>query len=120
MNIILVNREDAHIVEQEEKTKWALSVMEKMGLDMSDLARNPTMDNLRRMRAILKKNDIDIIDVGGEDLEIYYNNTLIAEWIKPRYILKEDTKERSPKYRFYLEMHLNSKIYLDKYVEKGD
>jgi len=117
MPIILVNQADAQEVENEEKIKWALGVLEIMGVPIEEWEVQPTMDNLRKIRSQLKAKDLDVIDDTNGGLEIYYRGTLIGEWRKPRYVLREDPKEKSIYYRYYLEMHIESNIYLDKYME---
>jgi len=115
MNVILVNQQDALEIENEEKIKWALALLETMGILGWKL--EPTMDNLRKIRRELKEEDIDVIDDSNGGLEIYHANILIGEWRKPRYVLREDPKERSIHYKYYLEMHIDSKSHLDKYTK---
>lgn len=118
MTVILVNQEDASNLANEEKVKWALRVLETIGLPVEEWQIEPTMDNLRMIRRQLKERSIDVIDDTDGGLEIYYNNTLIGEWRKPTYVLREDPKEKSIHYRYYLEMHINDKLYLDQYTEE--
>jgi len=117
MNVILVNQQDALEVENEEKVKWALNVLETMGMPVGDWTIEPTMDNLRKIRRALKEKDLDVIDDTSGGLEIYYRGVLIGEWRKPRYVLREDTREKQYCYRYYLEMHIDSKLYLDQYID---
>ena len=117
MTVILVNQQDALEVENEEKINWALSLLETMGLPVNEWAIEPTMENLRKIRNVLKSKDIDVIDDTSGGLEIYFQNKLIGEWRKPRYVLREDSKEKSIHYRYYLEMHINSKIYLKDFSQ---
>ena len=117
MTIILVNQQDALEVENEEKVKWALGVLETMGMPVNEWAVKPTMDNLRSIRRQLKSKAIDVIDDSCGGLEIYYKSILMGVWRKPKYVLKEDTREKSIHYRYYLEMHIDSKLYLDRYSE---
>jgi len=118
MTVILVNQQDALEVENEEKVKWALEVLETMGLPVEEWTGEPTMDKLRKIRSTLKEKDIDVIDDTSGGLEIYYKGTLIGEWRKPRYVLREDPNEINMYYRYYLEMHIDSKLYLDQYIEE--
>jgi hypothetical protein len=115
--VILVNQQDALEVENEEKVKWALNILETMGLPVNEWQVEPTMNNLRSIRRQLKSEDIDVIDDSNGGLEIYCMGTLIGEWRKPRYILREDPKEINDYYKYYLEMHINEKTYLDQFKD---
>jgi len=117
MTTILVNQQDASEVENEEKVKWAFELLKTMGLPVEEWVGEPTMDKLRKIRSTLKRKDIDVIDDTNGGIEIYYKGTLIGEWRKPRYVLREDPNEINMYYRYYLEMHIDSKTYLDQYME---
>ena len=118
MTVILVNRHDAAQVEQEEKVKWALGILSFIGVPVEDWPNEPSMENLRKVRGALKKLEIDIDSNSG--LKIYHQNNLLAEWLRPTYILREDSKELDVKYRYYLEMHLNCKSVFDDQLTKED
>lgn len=117
MTVILVNQQDASKVENEEKVKWTFDVLETMGLPVEEWKGEATMDKLRKIRSILKQKDIDVIDDSSGGIEIYYSGTLIGEWRKPKYVLREDPNEINMYYKYYLEMHIDSKVYLDQYAE---
>lgn len=93
--------------ELKEKSKWVRAILEKIGLSTSDWPEFLPMEDIRRIRSELKELSIDIIDDSDNGIEIYFEEQLIAEWRRPRYVLRENPRERDPKYRYYLEMHLN-------------
>ena len=114
MTTILVNRHEATQIENEEKVNWAIDILQTMGIPVEDFPKEPTMDNLRKIRGILKKLEIDLIDDSDAGLKIYFKGDLIAEWFRPTYVLREDPKEISPQYKYYLEMTLNHRNIFDE------
>lgn len=114
MTVILVDRHKAKDVENEEKAKWLRSILEQINVPLDNWPAIPSMDNLRKMRVLLKSLSIDIIDDSDEGLDVYWNDKLIAEWKRPRYVLRENKKERDPQFRFYFEMHLKCRDVFNK------
>lgn len=107
MTVILVNRHEAREIEHEEKVRWLRSILEQIGVPLDDWPETPSMENLRDMRSLLKKLEIDVINDSDDGLLIYFNNKLVAQWIRPTYKMIEDPNEKDQRYRFYYEMHLN-------------
>jgi hypothetical protein len=114
MTTILINRQDASKIEGEEKVNWAINVLKTMGVPVDDFPKEPTMNNLRKIRGLLKKLEIDLIDDSDAGLKIYLKGKPIAEWLRPTYVLKENLREVDPKYRYYLEMTLNHRSVSDE------
>src|SRR5690606_16361787 len=57
-----------------------------------------------KLRSLLSKLDIEIVDDGNRGLKIYHEKTLLAEWFKPRFILREDKGARTLAGKLYYEM----------------
>jgi hypothetical protein len=47
---------------------------------------------------------VDILDDGDRGVKIYVDNDVIAEWKKPKYILRTNPKARRPVDRLFYEM----------------
>jgi len=107
--VIIVKRSEEKEVEQREKSRWIRDILKKMGIPgIEDWGDNLTMNDLRRIRKELKMLSVDIIDDSDNGIDIYWNMELIAEWKRPTYILRVDPNEIDQKYKYYLEMHLNT------------
>ncbi len=121
LDIILVDRNEVREVEQEEKAKWIRSVLEKMKLPLKKFwPQQASMENLRKMRISLREYHVDLIGDANDGIQIYANNELVAEWVRPRYKLVEDPTQKDIQRRFYYEMHLITKCIYDKKQEKGN
>ena len=117
---ILVNRNEARDVENTTRGEWVISVLEALGVPVDDWPKEPSYEDLRKMRNTLKALDVDIIDDRENGIEIYFQNNLIAEWRRPFFKLMKDPNERDPKYQRYLEMTLNCKVYFGNEEDKED
>lgn len=115
--VLIVKREDQRIRENEEKYKWIMSVLNRLGIPTDswklDTATENMMPILRKIRNDLKKFDLEIVDDSSAGIDIYCNGEMIASWKKPFYVLKQIKEEKDPKFRYYLEMHLNIKEFFD-------
>ena len=120
-DVVLVDRQRAKAVEYEEKAKWIYSILEKMKLPVKDIwPKEATMENFRKMRTVLRKFNVDLIDDADDGVIIYSNNELVAEWKRPRYKLVEDPTQKDVRYRFYYEMHLITNCIYDHTQENND
>jgi len=117
MVVILVDRSEAPEVEIEERVKWAFAVLEDMGLPMDEWPKETTMDNLRWIRRLVIKFDVDIVDDVQGCLQIYLKDRLMAQWTKPWYVLRVNPKERNVIKKYYLEMHLNYEVFYPQQQE---
>jgi len=105
--IIILKRDQQLELELKHKSQWIRDILSKIGLPVEDWSETLSMNDIRHIRAELKSLEIDIIDDTDNGIEIYYQNNLIAKWLRPRYVLRENPHERNPKDRYYLEMHIN-------------
>lgn len=112
--IITVERHEQREKENEEKSKWIFSILDRLGIPTSDWkidGADQMMPTLRKIRRQLQTFDLEIVDNCNCGIDIYFKGQLLAKWERPQYILKEKKQERDPKFRYYLEMHLNIKEY---------
>lgn len=119
--VLIVKRNEEKQVELREKSQWIRDILIKMGIPgVEEWAEDLTMDDLRRIRGELKELDVDILDDTNNGIDIYWNNNLIAEWKRPAYVLRSNPNELDPKYKFYLEMHLNTRDAFDTAEQGGN
>lgn len=104
--------------EIQEKSKWVREILSKIGLPVEEWSENLSMDDLRKIRAELKQLDLDIIDDSDSGIEIYFQGDLIGEWRRPRYILVQNPRERDPRNRYNLQMHINCRSVFDNEENK--
>lgn len=102
---IFVDREDVKTVEEEERNSFIKTVLEQIGLDISDIWPNIllSLDEKIKLREYLNKFDVLILDV-KETLEIYVGKELVAKWYRPLFALKTDLSEINPSKKIFVEM----------------
>lgn len=110
--ILLNSNENTRLVEDEEKSRFARSILESFGLekeieDIWDEHGQLTQESKKKLRQLLSFHNIEIIGPPGGDLQIYHENTLIGDWKKPTYVLKKDPTQKDPLKRLYLEMKIS-------------
>jgi hypothetical protein len=113
--ILLDYGENTHQVEEEEKTRFLKSLLEQMfentEVFSNILALWPedhlSVENKVKLRSILNKWGIVVIDSNGDCMKVLLDNEEIAIFNKPFYKLKKDLQVRDPKKRIFVEMHIN-------------
>ena len=117
-----IDREDAGQVENEEKNRWVKEILLNIGIDLSDVWPDDdiTVDQKIKLRKLLAKYDIIILDDGDRGLEIYVDDDVIARWEKPKFALRTDIKQIDPSKRMFLEMTINHVSIFDNEEEKED
>jgi hypothetical protein len=108
--VILLNKNDASIGEEEAKYEFLKFNLLSMGLPVAEYLPE-TYDNFTvnfriKLRETLFKYQVFIKEIGKE-MQIWVDNKLIAEWKRPKFVLKCDGEEINPSKRLYLEMHLD-------------
>ena len=115
--ILLNSNENTRQVEEEEKTRFVQQVLNAIGLPLDDIwneQNKMNADGRAKMRNLLSTYKLQIIDDAEGGLQIYatieqpdknQQHSLIAEWFKPRYVLKKDLHQIDPRKKLYLEMH---------------
>jgi hypothetical protein len=107
---IYLDRDDAKIVEEEERNLFIKSVLKEIGVPLEEVWPDIslTVEQKIRLRILLNKLEIEIIDDGDRGYEIYHNDIKLGKWIKPKFILREDNKARSLSKRLFFEMVTNT------------
>jgi len=93
--------EDKQSFEKEEKNKFLKSILEALELNVSSLFDQDTIDNKIKIKEILKKNNLKVLD--EDDFVVYFENKEIARMIKPFYKIKKDLSEIDRKNQIYIE-----------------
>ena len=106
--ILLDYAENVRQVEEEEKTKFLMSLLEQMGvpIDFWDGSIPLSVDQKIKLRTILAKNNASVID-NAEGLKIYVGHNLFGEFYKSTYKLKKDLSQLDPKKQIFTEMTIN-------------
>jgi len=107
---IYIDREDSKESEEEERNLFIKSVLEEVGVPLEDVWPDIllTVDKKIKLRDLLNKLEIEIIEDGDRGYEIYHQNNMLAKWFKPRFLLREDKKAKTLNKRFYYEMVVNT------------
>ena len=107
---VYLDREDARAVEEEERNLFIKNVLEEVGVPLEDVWPDIslTVEQKIRLRELLGKLEIEIIDDGDRGYTIYHNNTKLGIWDKPKFILREDNKARTLNKRLFFEMVINT------------
>jgi hypothetical protein len=82
-----------------------------MGVPVSEFWKTDTIlssDQKMKLREILAKWQIQVIEDIDGHMQIYVEQELAGEWFKPTYKLKRDLRELDPKKQFYIEMKIDT------------
>lgn len=108
---IYLDREDAKSIEEEERSLFLRGILEKIGVPLDDIWPDKyveTIDQKIKLRGLLSKLNIEIIYDGDRGCKIYHEDELLAEWFKPRFLLKRDNKAKTIQKKFYYEMKIKT------------
>lgn len=116
-SIILLNsNENTRKIEDEEKSRFIKGILNSMSVPLEGLWEDDielSIENRIKLRNIFSNYNIKIIESPDGEVDIYVDNDLIAEWKKPRYVLKRDIVTRDPEKKLYLEMHISYNSVFD-------
>ena len=107
--ILLNYNENTKKVEDEEKTRYLRNILEMMGMPIQEFWPDDSplsVDQRMKMRGVLAKYGVQVIDDLDGHMEIYVEGDKVAEWQKCTYKLKRDLSERDPRKQLYLEMEV--------------
>lgn len=107
--ILLNYSENTRKVEDEEKSRYLRNILEMMGMPIQEFwpSDDPlSVDQRMKMRGVLAKYGVQVIDDLDGHMEIYVEGEKVAEWLKSTYKLKRDLGERDPRKQLYLEMEV--------------
>lgn len=98
----------------EERHVFTVFILSQIGLPLEedflqrieDLSTFSSADK-EKLREILLKYGIQIIESIEGELEIYLEDKLVAKWNKPFLVLKKDPGQIDPKKKLYIELNLS-------------
>lgn len=106
-NIILLDLdENINLVEEQESSRFIRSILESMGIDLSELWIDDQLNISQKIkiRELLSQYQIKIIAIPNKGVSIYLDNEIIAQWFKPEYKIHFDNDSSDSTKKFYLEM----------------
>jgi hypothetical protein len=103
---IYLDREDVKAVEEEERNAFVKTVLDGMGVPVDEYwpEEELTVQQKIVLRKLLAAIGVDILDDRDRGVKIYVEDKLVAEWLKPVFILHKDNKARDPSKRVFFEM----------------
>jgi hypothetical protein len=118
---IYLDREDAKSVEEEERNLFLKETLSKIGVPLEEVWPDIllTVEQKIKLRSLLGKLDIEIVEDGDRGYEIYHQNTQLAKWNKPKFLLRKDNKAKSLNKKLYFEMITNTWSVFDSEGEEN-
>jgi hypothetical protein len=107
--IILADRENCREIANQFKYSWFREVLSQTGMDLSECFsedEEQSIEQKAKLRRVLNDNDIVVLD-NNEEIKIYIQKEIIAEWNKPIYNLKQDISQINPKKKFYVNIEID-------------
>lgn len=103
---IYLDREDSKVVEEEERNNFIKSILSEVGVPLEEIWPDISLsvDQKIKLRNLLAKLEIEIIDDMDRGYQIFHQDTKLGEWFKPRFILREDIGARTLAKKLYFEM----------------
>ena len=122
---IYIDREDCNSVEAETRNLFIRGILEELGVPEEALTEvwpelELTVKDKLKLRTLLSKLDIEIVDDGDRGLKVYTDDTLLAEWFKPKFILREDKGARTLAGKLYYEMVVRTWSVFDQENDEED
>lgn len=108
--ILLNYNENTKQVEDEEKTRFLRTLLDQMGVPISDFwaEEGPlTIESKIKIKKTLITFGIQVVDDLDGHLVVYVEGEKVGEWNKCTYKLKRDLAQLDPKKQLYLEMEVN-------------
>lgn len=115
--IIQVGINNFRQVEEEERNLFFRAILEELEIPNLDEYWPDvilTVEQKIKLRTLLQKYNIQIIDIGNSEFEMYVGNDIIARWNKPLYALKKDISQPDPKNRLFYEMTINCESVFER------
>ena len=116
--VILANREDLKNIEMEEQFNFVLNILKLIGIPLDDIVddvKDFSAENKFKLREILEKFNVLVLDDRDGGIKIFVEKELIADWKKARFELCVDHSELDPRKKSFI------KIYIEYWTifEKG-
>ena len=108
---ILCNRDDFKSIEAELRSSFIRATIEEMGIQLNEIWPEDKIDfdiqEKIKLRELLNKYNILIIDDHDGGTKIYVEEEMIGEWKKCRYELQTDLSQIDPGKKIYLKMFVD-------------
>jgi hypothetical protein len=116
---ILANIEDARSIAEEECHAFVKNTLQNIGLPVEEVWPDIslTVEQKIALRNMLSKFDVEIVDDRDKGIKIYHERTLLAEWFKPRFVMRADPAAVNPSKKTYYEIVLKT---WSMYEDEGD
>jgi hypothetical protein len=107
---IYVDKEDALKVEQEERNLFVKEVLFNLGVPLDDIWPDDqlSIEAKIKLRRVLSSLDLEIVDDGDRGVKVFHENDLLAQWYKPKYILREELNHKTRTKHLYYEMQIKT------------
>jgi len=104
-SILLDTNSKTREIEEQEKSRFIRSILDCLDINIDfDPEKHQTIEDKIKLRNNLKQFKITIIEDLNGGMQIFVEKDMIGEWKKPKYKLKENTAERDPRKKLYMEM----------------
>lgn len=119
--IIYIDQGDERKIEEEEQENFVYNLLTEINLQENYPGFDETwfseelspVERKIKLKNILRELNIEIINIGRE-LEVYFENNLVAKWYAPKYRKMTDLKQANPEKRIYLEMQVSYESIFDE------
>lgn len=105
--ILLKYNENVRQIENEEKIKFLINLLDQIGVPVQDFCMQNTglsIDQKIKLRGLLTTYNIQVIDDLNGNMKVYTNQEMVGEWFKSTYKLKRDLLEIDRNKQLYKEM----------------
>lgn len=117
-SFILIDRDNFRSAEQQKQHEFVCHVLSQMGIPedqlidcLSEDVKDFSVEQKIKLRALLNKFNVNVIDDRDGGIKIYLDREIVAEWKKSYFFLKEDPDEIDPSKKIYAEMHMDFWIF---------
>lgn len=114
---VTIDLDDVKETEKWIKNAFCRESLEKMGLPLDEIwpEEELSVDEKTDLRVMLAHFDVDILEDGDRGLKIFVENQVVAELLKPRYVMHKDFKVRRASQKLFYEMKVKYKTQLGRY-----
>lgn len=121
--IILINREDISKIDAELKSSFTRDILLQCGLPVDDVWPEGKVElevsDRIKLKDLLRKYEVDIIDNFSEGLDIYIEKELVGKWKRLKYELCTDMSVLKPLDRVYAKIYIDIWSIFDQQEEEN-
>lgn len=113
---VSVDTEDVKSVQEEERNLFIKYILENIGVPLHEVWPDLliTLEQKTKLRRLLSSLNLEIIYDGDHGVKIYGENQLLAEWFKPKIIMKKDEVAKDLKKSYFYEIEFKMDSIFDK------